>query len=126
MSKWTQSLTDKGVPPQLAGALLRFRIMAWVTGVALLTLCLAMILHYVFDTANGMIAVVAPIHGYLYIVYLVTVVHLGLIKQRWPLPRVVMVMLAGTIPGLSFYFERRISHQLEHTAIAEAQAAAAG
>lgn len=124
MNRWSQGLVDAGVPPQLAGALLRFRIMAWVTGVALLTLCLAMILHYGFGLADGMIAVVAPIHGYLYIVYLVTVVHLGLIKQRWPLLRVVLVMLAGTIPGLSFYFERRISHQLEHTAISEAQTAA--
>lgn len=123
MSRWTQSLTDAGVPPQLAGALLRFRIMAWVTGVALLTLCAAMVLHYGFGAADGMIAVVAPIHGYLYIVYLVTVVHLGLIKQRWPLLRVVMVMLAGTIPLLSFVFERRITHQLEHTAIAQARAA---
>src|SRR5690349_13258858 len=126
MSKWTQSMVDAGVPPQLAGALLRFRIMAWVTGVALLSLCLAMILYYVFGLADGMIAVVAPIHGYLYILYLVTVVHLGLIKQRWPLLRVVMVMLAGTIPVLSFVFERRITHQLEHTAITEAQAAARG
>jgi len=124
VSKWTQALTDAGVPPQLAGALLRFRIMAWVTGVALLTLCVAMILHYGFDAGGSMIGIVAPIHGYFYIVYLVTVVHLGLIKQRWPLGRVVMVMLAGTIPLLSFVFERRITHQLEHGAIADAQAAA--
>ncbi|MDR1999049.1 MAG: DUF3817 domain-containing protein [Frankiaceae bacterium] len=125
MSRWTQTMADAGVPPQLTGALLRFRIMAWVTGVALLSLCLAMVLHYAFGTADAALPVVAQIHGYLYIGYLVTVVHLSLVKQRWPLPRVLVVMLAGTIPLLSFVFERRTTHRLEHTATSEAQAGAA-
>ena len=112
----TAALVRAGVPPQLAGALQRYRVMSWVTGTALLLLCLAMVLTYLFNTAKWSIPVVAPIHGYLFIVYLLTVVHLGMIKQRWPLTRLVLVGLAGTIPVMSFVFERKITRLIEQEA----------
>jgi integral membrane protein len=106
------------VPQSLHGALLRYRAMAWITGVALLGLCVAMVLKYAFDVDNNGIAIIAPIHGYLYIVYLLTVGHLGLIKMRWPLLRLILVALAGTIPVMSFVFERKVTHTLEAEAAA--------
>lgn len=106
------------VPQELRGALLRFRVMAWVTGVALLGLCLGMVLKYGFDVHNGFVDSVAQIHGFLFIVYLVTVGYLGLVKMRWPLPRLLLTALAGTIPVMSFVFERKITHELEREAAA--------
>jgi integral membrane protein len=106
------------VPQELRGALLRYRVMAWVTGVALLGLCVAMVLKYVFGVDHAGIGIIAPIHGYLYIFYLLTVGQLGLIKMRWPTLRLVLTALAGTIPVMSFVFERKITHELEREAAA--------
>jgi integral membrane protein len=33
-------------------------------------------------------------------------------RVRWSFPRLVMMALAGTIPFLSFYAERKTSHEL--------------
>jgi integral membrane protein len=124
MTSPTAAAQRGSTPPRLKLAMTFYRIMAWVTGVALLGLCLAMILHYGFGAWDNGIAIVAPIHGYLYIVYLVSVVYLGLIKQRWPLTRVVLVMLAGTIPVMSFIFERYVTHHIAEWAAAEPARAA--
>jgi hypothetical protein len=43
--------------------------------------------------------------------YLVTVLDVA-IRARWAPGRTVLVALAGTIPFMSFVFERRITHQL--------------
>jgi integral membrane protein len=51
---------------------------------------------------------VGPAHGFLYIVYLVAVFDLGR-RARWPLGRMALVMLAGTIPFVSFYAERVVT-----------------
>jgi integral membrane protein len=49
-------------------------------------------------------------HGWLYLLYLMAAVHLAM-ARRWPLPRLITVLLAGTIPFLSFVMERRISRE---------------
>jgi integral membrane protein len=51
--------------------------------------------------------------------YLVTVLDAA-IRGRWSPGRTVLVALAGTIPFASFWFERRITHELERTAAAAA------
>jgi integral membrane protein len=33
-------------------------------------------------------------------------------RVRWSLPRLILVALAGTIPFLSFYAERKTTHEL--------------
>ena len=106
------------VPQELRGALLRFRVMAWVTGVALLAVCLGMVLKYGFDVHNTLVDSVAQIHGFLFIVYLLTVGHLGLVKMRWPTSRLLLTALAGTVPVMSFIFERKITRELEREAAA--------
>jgi integral membrane protein len=88
------------------GALSRFRFMAYVVGVGLLVLVVAMLFKYLGDTP-GMIKVVGPVHGFLYAIYLVLSVDLG-IKARWSIKGTVLVLLAGTIPFLSFYAERKV------------------
>jgi integral membrane protein len=87
-------------------ALKPFRVLAYVVGVMLLVLCVAMVLRYGFGL-DGMSKIVAPIHGGLYMIYLITVMNLGM-KARWSWPYMLGVMLGGTVPFLSFYVERRV------------------
>lgn len=88
--------------------LLRYRVMANVVGAVLLVLVfVAVPLRY----AGGHPALsktVSPIHGALYMVLVVCVILLGR-ARRWPLRRVVLVALGGTVPVLSFLVERRVT-----------------
>jgi integral membrane protein len=88
------------------GKLTFFRVMAFVVGVALLVLTLHMVLRYGFD--NHLLDWWAQPHGFLYMVYLVSVALLGF-ELRWSLVKMVGVMLAGTVPFLSFWVEHRVS-----------------
>jgi integral membrane protein len=90
------------------GALTRYRIIAWTVGVVLLVLVLvAMPIKY-FGGNDAPVAVVGPIHGFLFMVYVVLTFDLGR-RLKWSLARMVLVMLAGTIPFLSFWTERKVS-----------------
>ena len=103
----------------MAAALTRFRVMAYIVGVLLLVLvCVAMPLKY-FADQDTMVAVVGPIHGFLYMVYLVTAFDLA-VRARWPFTRTVLVLLAGTVPVMSFVAERKVTgwiRQRETTAV---------
>ncbi|MGM1057724.1 DUF3817 domain-containing protein [Saccharothrix sp. Mg75] len=90
----------------MSGALTRFRFMAYVVGVGLLLLVVAMIAKYAGGTET-MMRVVGPVHGFLYAIYLVLTVDLAL-KARWSIKATVLVLLAGTVPFVSFYAERKV------------------
>ncbi|SDM36967.1 integral membrane protein [Lentzea albidocapillata subsp. violacea] len=90
----------------MKGALTRFRVMAYVVGVFLLLLVVAMVLKYAADM-DGAMKVVGPVHGFLYAIYLVISVDLAL-KLRWSIKGTALVLLAGTIPFLSFWAERKV------------------
>jgi integral membrane protein len=85
----------------------RYRVMAYVTGVVLLVgTFVAIPLTYGFDRpAFG--KVVWTAHGWFYLLYLMAAVQLA-ISRRWPLPRTGLVLMAGTVPFLSFVMERRV------------------
>lgn len=92
----------------MSGALLRYRVLAYVVGVALIALVvIGMPLKYLWDEPV-VVETVGMAHGFLYMVYLLTVFDLGR-RARWPLARMALVMLAGTIPFLSFYAERVVT-----------------
>ncbi|MER7206840.1 DUF3817 domain-containing protein [Streptosporangium sp. NPDC000239] len=95
----------------MESALKPFRILAYVVGVMLLVLVTCIVLRYGFDIA-GPSRVVSPIHGFLYMLYLVAAMNLGM-KARWSWPYIVGVMLAGTVPLLSFVFERKVTRRVE-------------
>jgi integral membrane protein len=95
----------------MRGALLRYRTMAYVVGVWLIVLVLVAVpLKYLADQPR-MVEIVGPVHGFLYMVYLVTAVDLAF-RARWSPVRTVLVMLAGTIPFLSFYAERKVTAEM--------------
>ena len=85
--------------------------MAWITGVLLLTLLLvAMPLKYLGDDER-LVRVVGVAHGWLYLAYLVTAFTLAY-RLRWSPGRTVLLLLAGTVPFMSFVAERRVVHEL--------------
>jgi integral membrane protein len=91
------------------GALTRYRIIAWIVGVVLLVLVLVAVPIKYIGGNDSLVATVGPIHGFLFMVYVVLTFDLGR-RAKWPLGRMVLVMLAGTIPFLSFWAERKVTH----------------
>jgi integral membrane protein len=90
----------------MEAALTRFRVMAYVVGVLLLILVfVAVPLRYIGHDPM-LVSVVGPIHGFLYMVYLVTAFDLA-VRARWPFVRTILVLLAGTVPVMSFVAERK-------------------
>ena len=95
------------------GALIRYRIAAWIVGVVLIVLVLVgMPLKYLGDD-DTVVATVGPAHGFLFMLYLAATFDLGH-RAKWPLSRMLPVMLAGTIPFLSFWAERKVTRSWMH------------
>jgi len=97
----------------MKSAVNRFRAMAIICGVmSLLLWFIYMPGKYMLDGIEDQKYLIAiPIvHGYLYMVYLLTVLQVG-VKGRWNLLKILWVMLAGTLPVASFIAERRIVKQ---------------
>ena len=98
-----------------------YRVMAYVTGVVLIVLCILAIMQ-IFVNDEAAVSVVGTIHGGLYIVYLLVAFPLTrrLRLTLWP---TVAVLLAGTVPVMTFIVERRISHRYIEPALAGGTAA---
>lgn len=89
-------------------ALLRFRIIAIVVGIGLLALVVVgMPLKYLGDN-DSVVRLVGPAHGVLYVVYLVAAFDLSQ-RCKWSWKGTLAVLLAGTIPFLSFVAERVVT-----------------
>ncbi|ADG77930.1 hypothetical protein TPAU25S_00055 [Tsukamurella paurometabola] len=101
---------------QVKGALGRYRFMANFTGVFLLILCAELIYKYVIAAiwdlpAPEWLWYIGAVHGWGYVIYLLFTLDLGM-KVRWPAPRFLLTLLAGTIPFASFYFEKKNSDEI--------------
>ncbi|SNT65155.1 integral membrane protein [Asanoa hainanensis] len=98
----------------MRAALTRYRIIAYVVGVVLVVLmAIGMPLKYLGDNST-VVETVGPAHGFLYMIYLIAVFDLGR-RAQWPIGRMLLVMLAGTIPFVSFYAERKVAHWFRTT-----------
>ncbi len=93
-----------------------YRVMAYVTGVILIVLCLFAIGQAFTDDA-AIVNVIGTVHGLLYIGYLIVSYPLTR-RLRLPVWPTVAVLLAGTIPVMTFVVERRISHRYIEPALA--------
>jgi len=116
----------KGIP----GAALRYRIMAWVTGVVLATAFTWMLILIAIWVADGnafmdffssndqkpaAYGVLWIVHGWAYFLYLIVGVDLAF-RLRYTIVRTVLVLLAGTIPFMSFVAEHYVHKDLERRA----------
>lgn len=96
-------------------ALLRYRVMAWITGVFLLILCVEMVLKYVVRVGDDVIAYIGWIpyaHGWIYVVYLVTVLDLWA-KMRWRFGRLATMVFGGVVPVMSFVVEKKVHREAD-------------
>ena len=96
----------RGVP----AALTRYRVMAYIVGVMLLLLVLVAVPIKYIGHHEGPVAVIGTAHGFLYCVYLLAAFDLAL-RARWSAKGTVLVLLAGTIPFLSFVAERIVTRK---------------
>jgi integral membrane protein len=104
----------KGHPETMHAALTRYRVIAYIVGVVLIVLVVVgMPLKYLADQPL-IVETVGPAHGFLYMVYLVAVFDLAR-RARWPIGRMALVMLAGTIPFVSFYAERVVTRWMRES-----------
>ena len=90
----------------MTGALQRYRAIANVVGVVLVVFILIAVPLRYLGGEPRLSETISPIHGFLYIVYLAATVDLSR-RVGWSVRRTVGVMLAGTVPFLSFVVERR-------------------
>ena len=100
------------------GALSRYRVLAIVTGVMLLVLCVELLVKY----GVGAVVDVDPVmryvswipfaHGWIYVVYLVTVLDLWT-KMRWGWGRLATMVFAGVVPVMSFVLEKKVHAEAE-------------
>jgi integral membrane protein len=120
-----RSLLDFRQPPvpagkfaRAAGTLKVYRFMAFLTGVVLLTGCIALILKYAtslhMEPGTGYVWIA---HGWFYFIYVIVTAVLGF-RLRWPLPRYALVMLAGTVPTMSFVAEHFVTRAARTAAAA--------
>ena len=90
--------------PGIKGALLRYRVMAWVVGILLVVLVVVgMPLKY-FGGNDAVVVATGVPHGWLYMVLLITAYDLGR-RVKWSLKWFLAIMFAGTVPFLSFVAE---------------------
>jgi integral membrane protein len=103
-------MMQKTPPATIQKSLTFFKVMAIVVGCGLLLLTLQVILKYGFD--NHALDFWPQPHGFIFIIYVVATANLGF-KVGWSLGKMVLVMLAGCVPFLSFWVERKMGREVE-------------
>ena len=105
------------------GAVLRYRVMAFITGVLIIVVCFVGIPLQIAAHQTFIVNQVGTVHGYLYLVYLV---FAWMLASRLKLARgpMVVLLLAGTIPVMTFVVERWMTRRYINPALA-AEAAGA-
>ena len=109
----------------LSGALLRYRVMAWITGVLLVIMSVIFLpLKYGFGlTDEGILATLYAVgwqaHGWLYILYVAAGLDISF-RMRFSVIRTVAVLLAGTIPFASFVADHYVARSVHARLAAQA------
>ncbi len=108
-------------PDALVTAVRRYRVMAYVTGVVLMFLCFVGIPLQVFAHNLVVVNYVGTTHGILYLIYLgAAYLMTRQVGMKAASPQTLLVLLAGTIPVLTFVVERWVTHRYINPALAAA------
>jgi integral membrane protein len=111
----------------VSGLFKTYRVLAFVVGTLLIVGTVGSLLKYLLPEGGSVQQFgesLWPVwvgHGWIYMVYVVVAFVLTQ-KAGWALPRFLLMMIAGLIPGLIFWVERRVAKQLraEHPELATA------
>ena len=93
-------------------ALLRYRVMAYTVGVGLIILVFVGMPLQFGAGHPSVVQIVGPLHGFLYIVYLLAALDLAR-RARFSLLQMAAMVGAGLLPFLAFIIERYITRDLE-------------
>lgn len=94
-----------------------YRVLALVVGVLLVVGTLGSVLKYLLEDGSGLqqlgddLTPIWLVHGWIYMVYVVVAFLLAQ-KARWPLTQLGLMLIAGLVPGLIFWVERRVVERL--------------
>jgi integral membrane protein len=86
-------------------AALRYRVMAYITGVLIIVVCFAGIPLQVAAHNTFIVNDIGTVHGFLYIVYIIFAYILAQ-KLKMKLGPTLLLLLAGTVPIMTFFVER--------------------
>jgi integral membrane protein len=102
-------------------AVLRYRVMAFTTGVLIIVLCFVGIpLQFAFHHP-AVDEYVGQVHGFLYIVYMIMAFLLVLkLRMRVLSWQTFVLLLAGTVPVMTFVVERWMTRRYIAPALARA------
>jgi integral membrane protein len=102
-----------------------YRFMAYLTGTVLIILCFVGIPLQLIANNLVIVKYVGTAHGILYIIYiLVAFTMTRLVRMKIASPGTVIVLLAGTIPILTFVVERWVTRRYIDPALAASAARA--
>ena len=107
----TETPAQTALVEKVRSALLPYRVLAWTTGVWLIALCYEIVVRYVVKVDNPP-TWIGVVHGWVYFVYLLATFNLA-VKVRWPLPKTIGILLAGTIPLLGIIVEHFQSRNIK-------------
>jgi len=95
----------------MEGALIRYRVMTFIVGSALIVLVFLGVPLQVWGHFDAVAKVEGTIHGYLYLLYLFTAADVAR-RAHWRLGRILAVVLSGFVPFLAFIVEHRVYRQM--------------
>ena len=99
-------------------AALRYRVMAYITGVLIIVVCFVGIPLQVAAHNTFIVNQIGTVHGFLYIIYVICAYVLAR-KLKMRTGPTILLLLAGTVPVMTFVVER----WMQRTYIAPALAA---
>jgi integral membrane protein len=105
-------------------AVLRYRVMAYITGVLIIVVCFIGVPLQFAAGKPWIDNTIGTLHGFLYIIYVIFAYLLAQ-KLRVTRKQTVIMMLAGTIPVMTFVVERWVNRSFIIPALATESAAAA-
>jgi len=90
-----------------------YRAFAYITGVLLVTLTVALIALLGTEPKPAWYSIAWTLHGWAYMGYLASGFAVAFL-MRWSIGRTILVLLAGTVPAMSFVAERWV---MRHTTV---------
>jgi integral membrane protein len=86
-------------------AVLRYRVMAYITGVLIIVVCFAGIPLQIADHNTFIANDIGTVHGFLYIIYVICAYMLAR-RLKMRMGPTILLLLAGTVPIMTFVVER--------------------
>ena len=101
----------------MRGAVLRYRVMACITGVLIIVVIFAGIPLQLAAHNTFIAGDIGTVHGYLYIIYVI-VAYLLSRKLKMRMGPTILLLLAGTVPIMTFVVERWMTRTYIRPALA--------